>query len=248
MLQPAFCCPPWPEVSRHGSDQVFNAGIFQDELLAMAAAFFAASPREAWHWCLVSSEFRDIFLRFNIWGRLTAVVSWPPRLKRTSALLALAKHGSECTTLFVDGMLGGTNDIASLAGFCPSVRELEVTSIGSEGLDPVSWNVWGRTLTRLSLSFFYDAIDGPPALREVLHAMVEHCHSLEDLRVAGMDWSNARQVCLAALAKQGAPKLRRLQLLGTAASPTTEEQADLRAIRPDLEVQVAVRPLPNLDW
>lgn len=248
MLQPALCCPQWPRVSDHRSDRVFNAGIFQDEWLAMAAAFFAASPREARHWCLVCSEFRDIFHRFNIWGRLTAVVSWPPSLKRTSALLALAKHGSECTTLFIDGILGGTDDIASLTGLCPSVRELEVTSIGSEGLDPLSWNVWGRTLKRLSLSFFYDAIDGPPALREVLYAMVQDCHDLEELRVSGIDWSNARLACLAALALQGAPKLRRVQLLGAAATPTFEEQADLRAVRPDLEVQVALRPMPNLDW
>jgi len=220
------------------------------------AAWAVSGPAEAGRWCRVSRGVADACRCFGIWGQAVRSVRWPPsdRKAEARALVAYGRLGAHCRSLFVDGLRCGPEEILCLARLCPQLRFVEVTGIGALGVDREVWRIWGKTLRCANLSFFYDAVDGAPALRETLGDVIGNCEQLEHLAVAGMDWLTAGISCLAALggrptatASPGAG-LRRLELTGSEDLADDEAVAMLRRRRPGLEVRVAVRPLPNLDW
>jgi len=219
----------------------------REELLATVAAYTIHHPSDARKWCLTSRTFASAFEQFSLWPLVVANIRWPPSAHRDRVLCAYSRLGCHCMRLSVDEVRAGSQDILCLAQCCPSVRALEVTGIGAKGLDPTIWKLWSA-LNSANLSFFYDAVDGPPALREVIADVVRQCNELEQLTVAGMDWKNARQSCVTRLCVGGLPKLRRLVLAGCEALLTPEEQQQLSTARPDLSVFSVVKRLPNLDW
>jgi len=225
-------------------------------LLAAIAEMAVVGPSAARSWCLVARDFSEAFGFCGMWAKVVADVQWPlPSTHKAGVLAALARLGRHCRRLGVDGLRGGVEDLPSLSKLCPSVQAADISGIGVQGVDPEVWCAWGPSLRRLRLAFFYDACDGPPALRRVLRDVVERCPDLEDLAVAGMDWLSAGEACLAALTEPSAghplPRLKRLELAGCEAllkGDATSSFARLVVSRPGLALRITARPAPNLDW
>lgn len=229
---------------------VLRAGI-GEELLVALAGWVVSAPGEARRWCLVSQGFARLFRRFELWPLALASVRWPPApSKRAGTLAALERMGMHCRGLVVEGLLGGVEDLPLLARRCPSVKDVVVTGIGVEGVETEVWKLWGSSLRRASLGFLYDAVDGPPAIREVLADLVALCPQLEALSIVGMDWLTAREGCLGVLigSPGQAPNLRFLSLFGSEAQLGSEALKRLGWARPGLRVRSKVLPAPNLDW
>jgi len=224
---------------------------FREEILAALAERAVASPSDAQSWCRVCRSCASSFSNFGLWDRVLAQVHWPFSNRLSSSVLnAFSKYGSHCSSLSVDGHRGGIQDLSTLAGLCPQISELEVTGIGVEGLDASALRHWAPSLHRMTLCFFYDAIDGAPALREVLQHVVETCFAVEYLSVHGIDWPSARDCVCEVLSKPGigAPNLQKLEVTGSEAQLSPTWCSKFEQARPGLVVRFATRPAANLDW
>lgn len=240
------------EASSYSATSEFFCSL-QDELFAAVAAFVISGPTDALHLCQVSSTAAKNFDGPDLWGHAVRTVRWPPCThhglsSRERVAKAYSGIGTHCRSLVVDGHRRGVEDLLSLAHIFPRVHRLEVTGIGAEGIKTEVWHIWASSLRRCKLAFFYDAVDGMPALTDVLEDVVKHSPELEDLAVSGMDWPSAPTACVSALCRPGAVRLKRLVLSGSEARVQEEFMRRILATRPKLQIVSQVVPGANLDW
>lgn len=163
----------------------------------------------------------------SLWRRALVHVLWPINPSRCTRgvvgqLSALRRFGSHCRHLRVDCLRSEPGDLQAIVACCPTVEVLELSFFGPESATSnfVWANAWSKTLRRLSVCFWYDAILGSPRLADFLD-FASTCRALEELRLSGLDWSRAKHETRTALRQQEHssktiwPSLRLLVLEGS---------------------------------
>jgi len=238
-----------------------SMGPLHGEVLSYVAAYAVSLPKEAFQWSLASSEISKMLHRYGLWSQVVSTLSWPPsssrgKSSRADAFVVYQRLGIHCKSLSIDGVRSEADDLRQLAKHCPAVHAVELLHIGSQGIHKDVWRAWAQCLRKASLSFFYDAVDGAPPIREVLLDILVLCPQLESLAIAGIDWKSAVEACVRVLSttrssmhQRGVvPKLQRLELVGSEAVLSEDAEAMLKRVWPGLSLRARLLATPNLDW